>query len=81
MEEKIIVYGTNWCGDCHRSRRLLDRLDVKYQWVDVDRDVEASNFIKNLNNGMRVVPTIVFSDGAVLFEPSDPELAEKLGVN
>jgi hypothetical protein len=29
---------------------------------------------------MRVIPTIVFADGSVLSEPSDAELAAKLGL-
>lgn len=76
----IVLYGTIWCGDCHRSRRLLDRHAVPYTWIDVDRDAEALAYIKALNNGRRVVPTIVFSDGSVLFEPSNATLAAKVGV-
>jgi mycoredoxin len=32
------------------------------------------------NNGMRSVPTIVFTDGSILVEPSKRELAKKLDV-
>ena len=79
MAQEIIMYGTTWCGDCHRSRRLLDRLEIEYTWIDVDEDETALAYIKTLNNGKRVVPTIVFADGDVLIEPSDPELLDKVG--
>ena len=81
MSDQIIMYGTTWCGDCHRSKRLLDRLQVDYTWIDVDLDAEALAYIKQINHGRRVVPTIVFKDGDVLFEPSDFELQNKLGEN
>ena len=77
MTEKIIMYGTTWCGDCHRSKRLLARLGVEYTWIDVDENAEAAEYIKQFGNGRRIVPTIIFPDGDVLVEPSDPELSAK----
>jgi len=74
----ITVYGTNWCSDCIRSRKYLDERQVPYRWVNVDHDPEASAYVRAINNGMRVVPTILFPDGAILAEPSDAQLAEKL---
>lgn len=81
MENQIIMYGTTWCGDCHRSRRLLDRHQVAYTWIDIDRDPEAKAYVKTLNGGIQVVPTILFPDGSILVEPSDPELAAKIEVS
>lgn len=79
MTIEITMYGTTWCGDCHRSRKLLDQRGIEYIWIDVDKEEAALQYIKELNSGRRVVPTIVFSDGDVLFEPSDSELSAKLG--
>jgi glutaredoxin-like protein len=78
--EQIVVYGTLWCPDCWRSRRLLDRNSVAYCWVDIDRDAQARAFVERTNKGMRSVPTIVFPDGSILVEPSDHELADKLSL-
>jgi glutaredoxin-like protein len=78
--KQIIIYGTNWCGDCRRSKRFLDAHHIAYQWIDVERDAKAIERVMKLNSGMRSVPTIVFPDGAVLVEPSDAELGKKLGV-
>jgi hypothetical protein len=33
-----------------------------------------------VNQGRRIVPTIIFPDGSILVEPSNAELAEKLGL-
>ena len=79
MTELIVAYGTNWCPDCHRSKRFLDERGVPYVNVDVEHDVQAAAYIQQINHGKRVIPTIVFPDGSVLFEPSNTELAAKLG--
>ncbi len=77
-DAELIVYGTTWCGDCHRSRRFLDQNRVPYHWIDVDEHPEAAALIRWLNGGRRKVPTIVFPDGSVLIEPSNAELGRKL---
>lgn len=76
----ITVYGADWCPDCRRSKRLLDKHSVPYLWVDTDKNQEAETLVRQLNEGKRIIPTIVFEDGSFLAEPSDTELAEKLGL-
>ncbi|MBI4198018.1 MAG: NrdH-redoxin [Chloroflexi bacterium] len=80
MGQVIRVYGTRWCGDCHRSRRLLDKHHVPYAWIDIEKDAEAQRMVKEINGGYMSVPTIIFEDGTVLAEPSDGVLAEKAGI-
>jgi glutaredoxin-like protein len=76
----IRVLGTTWCGDCTRSKALLDAHGVSYEWIDVEQDETANDEATRLNQGERRVPTIVFPDGSVLIEPSDAELSTKLGL-
>ena len=78
--EKIIIYGTEWCGDCRRARRFLDQHKIPYQWINIDRDREAERFVLATNGGMRSVPTIVFPDKSILVEPASYLLAQKLGI-
>lgn len=77
---KIVMYGGMWCGDCRRAKRFFDSHSVRYEWVDVDEDDEARKYVVRVNNGRRTIPTIVFGDGSILVEPSDAQLAEKLGL-
>lgn len=77
----MIVYSTNWCGDCRRSKRFLDRHGIQYELIDIDGNREAASEVVRLNGGRRTIPTIVFDDGSVLAEPSDRQLAEKLGLD
>jgi thioredoxin reductase (NADPH) len=78
--EIITLYGTGWCPDCKRSKQFFGEQRVPYAYVDVDADAEALAFVEKTNNGMRSIPTIIFPDGAVLVEPSNAQLAEKLGM-
>lgn len=76
--QNILVYGADWCGDCVRAKRLLERYDVPFSWIDVDDNREAQEYVKQVNHGMRIIPTILFPDGSILVEPADSELARKL---
>jgi len=78
VDSNIIVYGTTWCPDCVRAKSVLKKNGIEYQWIDIGKDAEGRIFVEKVNNGMRVVPTILFPDGATLAEPSNTELSEKL---
>ena len=74
----ITVYGADWCSDCKRSKRLLDSKNIEYTWVDVDNNEPALQTVKSLNQGKRIIPTIIFPNGDILVEPTDSELSLKL---
>ena len=76
----IKFYGAHWCPDCRRSRTFLGEHRVPYQYFDVDQDTEAQVYVQQINDNRLIIPTILFSDGSILVEPSDAELAEKLGL-
>lgn len=79
-QSEITVYGANWCGDCRRAKKFMDDNGVAYDWVDIEDDPAAVDLVLKLNGGKRVIPTIVFEDGSILIEPTNSELASKLGV-
>jgi thioredoxin reductase (NADPH) len=76
----ITVYGAFWCPDCHRAKTFLGEHQIPYAWVDVEEDKAGEAHIIVLNEGKRRIPTIVFGDGSVLTNPSNAELADKLGL-
>ena len=39
---------------------------------------EAQEEVERLNDGKRIIPTIIFPDGSFVSEPSNDELADKL---
>lgn len=80
MEKEILLYGTSWCGDTRRARRVLDENHIQYRWIDIDLDPEARRYVEEVNHGNRSVPTILFPDGSTLVEPSTDQLSRKLGL-
>ncbi len=80
MADKIIVYSTVWCPDCKRAKKFFGEHRIQYENVDIEQNPEHVDFVMKVNNGMRVIPTIVFPDGSTLSEPSNAQLAEKLGL-
>ena len=74
----IKFYSTEWCGDCVRSKTLLEKLGITYEEIDIDFDKDAYNKVSELQNRKPRIPTIVFEDGSYLVEPTDVELLEKI---
>ncbi len=80
MAHHITVMGTSWCSDCKRAKRFLGDQQVEYKWVDVEQDEKARTFVEDHSDGKTIIPTIVFDDGTILVEPSNAQLAQKLGL-
>jgi Glutaredoxin and related proteins len=78
MMNNIKLYSTEWCGDCVRSKKLLEKLGITYEEIDIDFDKEAYKKVSELQNRKPRIPTIVFDDGSYLVEPTDVELLEKI---
>ncbi len=76
-EKKIKVYATTWCGDCRMAKRWLDSHGIPYEYINIEEDDSAAEFVVKVNGGYQSVPTIVFPDGSILVEPSPRELAMK----
>jgi len=76
----IKVYGAAWCPDCRRAKKFLGEQRVGYDWTDIEQDADGLRFVEKLQNGGRTIPTITFADGSHLLEPSNDELARKLGL-
>ncbi len=77
---EITVYGAYWCPDCRQSKQFLGEHQIPYNWVNIEEDEAAEQFVIETNNGKRIIPTITFADGSFLVEPSNAELAAKLGL-
>ena len=76
----ITVYGAPWCPDCKRAKRFLGEQRVPFDWVDIDQDERALRHVEELQGGGRTIPTVVFRDGTLLVEPTNEELARRLGL-
>jgi len=80
VKENIVVYGAEWCADCHRAKYLFDKHDIQYDYKDVDSDPKILEEMLALVDGKNIIPVIKFGDGTVLQEPSNEELLKTLGM-
>jgi len=76
----VMVYGATWCPDCKRAKQFLGEQRIQYNNIDIDEDPKSVEFVEKVNGGKRMIPTIVFPDGQILVEPSNAQLAQKLGL-
>ena len=80
MDDLIKVYGASWCNDCRRAKKFLGDQRVSYEWFDIEHDPSLIEEVHARNDGKNIIPTIVFPDGTHLAEPTNEELANKLGL-
>jgi mycoredoxin len=73
----IKVYGADWCGDTKRTLKYLDSLGIDYDYVDVEQDESASEWVKSQNEGKERKPTLIVGS-RVLSVPSESELKAAL---
>ena len=75
---QIVMYTTGVCADCWRAKAFFEANGISYLQVGIEGDEEATRFVRDVNQGLHSVPTIIFPDGAVLVEPSWEDLRKKL---
>lgn len=78
LPSRIQVYATPYCIDTRIARRVLDTMQIAYDFIDIRQDEAAARFVEEINNGYRSSPTIIFPDGSILVEPSAGQLKAKL---
>jgi glutaredoxin len=82
MNERIVVYGADWCGDTRRTLRQLDTRGVQYEYIDIDSDTEGEKKVIEFNKGKRRIPMVeIASDSGEpkrLSVPSEGDLEQAL---
>ena len=74
----FVMFSTNWCGYCKRLKSQLNESGVEFREVNVEEEIEYAPFVELVNGGNRVVPTLLFSDGSSLTNPSVIAVKEKI---
>ena len=80
MAAPVRIYGAPWCPDCKRAKQFLVEQRVPYEWYDVEADEAANAFVRRVNGGKGAIPTLVFADDSILTDPTNAEIAAKLGL-
>jgi glutaredoxin len=76
-EKNITMFGTTWCADCNRSKKVLNDNGVSFDFIDLEEVTEAAAVAEKLA-GRKSTPVISFPDGTVQVEPTDADLSAKL---
>lgn len=78
MPASFTMYSTPWCGYCHRLKGQLRREGIEFDEVDIEQQPDAARVVESANNGNQTVPTLVFTDGTSLTNPSVAQVKERL---
>lgn len=78
--EEIKLYGADWCPDCRRAKAFLKENNIEYTFIDVDLDETATKKVESINNGKRIIPTLIIN-GSTYTNPDNATLGSVLGVN
>ena len=76
----VTVFAADWCPFCRKLRERLDRTETPYDVVDVDAGGmdEVNEWIKSVNEGNRIIPTVLYSDGTHATNPEASAVRAKL---
>jgi len=78
MTAGFTLYSTPWCGYCHRLKSQLEREGIEFTEIDIEADPDSAQVVEQANGGNQTVPTLVFSDGSSLTNPSVAQVKAKL---
>jgi mycoredoxin len=78
MAGSFTLYSTPWCGYCHRLKSQLKREGIEFDEVDIEQDPASADIVEKANNGNQTVPTLVFTDGTALTNPSVAQVKAQL---
>nr|WP_257746880.1 FAD-dependent oxidoreductase [Wenyingzhuangia fucanilytica] len=77
---EIILYGADWCPDCSRAKSYLKENNINFEFIDVDLDEAATQKVETINNGKRIIPTVIINNKPYT-NPNNAKLANVLGIN
>ena len=77
----VTMYTTNWCGYCMRLKKLMQREGIEFAEVNIEEVDGAADIVMAANGGNQTVPTLVFTDGTALTNPSIDQVKAQLAAS
>jgi thioredoxin reductase (NADPH) len=78
--EGIRVVGNRWSPQSHQVKDFLARNQIPYQWLDIELN-EARKLISYAESDCKAqLPLVLLPDGTRLVQPSNMQIAEKIGL-
>jgi mycoredoxin len=72
------MYSTEWCGYCKRLKSQLNEIGITFEEINIEEVPGTAEIVEKVNGGNRTVPTLVFSDGTAMTNPSAKQVQEKI---
>ena len=72
-EQKVKVYGADWCSMTTKTLAHLEKVGVPFEYIDVEADDAASQWVKDQSGGKEKKPTLDLG-GRILVEPTNSQL-------
>ena len=77
----IRVIGNRWSPHSHEVKDFLARNQVPYEWLDIELSEEAQKLAEYANCDRLNLPLVLFADGSSLLQPTNVQIAEKIGLH
>ena len=78
--EGIRLISHRWSASAYDLRYFLSRNLVPYQWLDIETNPEAPELLEQAGLTQKGLPALIFADGSVLTQPTQTQMAEKIGL-
>mgnify|MGYP002757598860 FL=1 len=77
--EHVTVFFADWCPFCAKLIKNLDRTETPHALVDAEAEgtEDINAWIESVNDGNRIVPTVLYSDGTHATNPPASEVRAK----
>ncbi|UJA19943.1 FAD-dependent oxidoreductase [Thermoleophilia bacterium SCSIO 60948] len=76
----VQIIGSRYSPETRRLRDLCARNRIPHAWLDLDRDPSVEGLLRRLGVEPTETPIVIWRGRDVLRNPSDAELAERLGL-
>ena len=76
----IRVIGDRWSPHSHQVKDFLARHQIPYRWLDIETQTEAKELVNCTGEPQTNLPFVLFPNGDRLEQPTNVQIAEKLGL-
>ena len=76
----IQVVSVRWAAGDHDVRNFLSRNRIPFKWLNPEQTPDALELLRTKGIDDSKLPVVLFGDGTALVQPTDTEIAKKLGI-
>ena len=73
VNQKVKMYTTTWCPDCRRAKYFLKEHAIPFEEINIEDTPGAAEFVIEVNQGKRRVPTFDVDGRTFYCSPYDPQ--------